>query len=84
MSADGSTCNAFGMLQGLTHVKGHVVAGICQHVLGLSQVGLVAVSSFPHLSQAMLGLHLLGCQLLLQLQPLHLASLQLPCELRGQ
>lgn len=59
-----------------------VVAGICEHVLDLGLHGLFTVSSFTQLCKPLLCLHLLGCQLLLQLQPLNLAALQLPGELQ--
>lgn len=61
-----------------------VVTSVSQHIFDLGLQGLVSVSSLPELSKALLRLHLLSRQLLLQLQPLDLPSLQLPVKLQGK
>ena len=78
------TCHAFSSLQGLSDIGHQVRAGGRQHVLALCQLGNVPVGSLSHLGDAQLRLHLLVCQILLQLQLRNLGPLQLPCELQHQ
>ncbi len=78
------TCQALSCLQGLSHIGSQVIASSGQHVSTLGQLHNVPVGGLPHLSNAQLRLHLLTCQVLLQLQLRHLGPLQLPCELQGE